>query len=157
ESTPPPPTTLLPGPPSLTRILVSEDRQQAGEAWHNEATIICTISGQCDYLELWGALEDPNSTSVAPPLRLLTSVRRSAQISWRASVGETWLLEMRPYNGALRGEPYTLSYTAKGLLAPPLPVQGLTGTAEGANGAAPGWRLRWTASPESDVVGYEVR
>lgn len=157
ESTPPPPTTLLPGAPTVTRVLVSEDRQQTGESWHNEATAVCTISGQCDYLELWGALEDSNSSSVAPPLRLLSNVRRSAQIGWRVSVGETWLLELRPYNGALRGEPYTLSYTAKGLLAPPLPVQGLTGTAEGANGAAPGWRLRWMASPESDVVGYEVR
>ncbi|MFO6418988.1 hypothetical protein ACLBKS_02155 [Hylemonella sp. W303a] len=155
--TPPPSATLLPRAPSITRVLVSEDRQQTGEAWYNEATAICSISGQCDYMELWGALEDLNSTSVAPPMRLLSSVRRSAQISWRASVGETWLLELRPYNGALRGQPYTLSYTAKGLLAPPLPVQNLTGTAEGANGAAPGWRLRWTASPESDVVGYEVR
>lgn len=154
---PPPSTTLLPRAPSVTRVLVSEDRQQTGESWHNEATAVCTISGQCDYLELWGALEDANSTSVAPPLRLLSSVRRSAQISWRTSAGETWLLELRPYNGALRGAPYTLSYTAKGLLAPPLPLQRLTGTAEGMNGAAAGWRLRWQASPESDVVGYEVR
>lgn len=149
---PPPSQSLIPRAPAISTVMVSEELKRQGSSFYTDLTASFDVTGPFDQAELWGTLvESGEFGGVGAPMRLLTTTR-STLATWRGSLDETWLLELRPFHGARRGPAYTFQYDVQGLSEPPAALASYTAVPEGER-----LLITLTEVSEPDIAGYELR
>ncbi|MFO6420152.1 phage tail protein [Hylemonella sp. W303a] len=152
EYSPPPSQSLVPRAPVISAVTVTEELKRQGSSFYTEVTASFDVVGPFDQAELWGTLvESGEFGGVGTSMALLTTTRTTLA-SWRGSLDETWLLELRPFHGSRKGPTHTFQYDVRGLRVPPAALLSYTAVPEGE-------RLLITLSEasEPDIAGYELR
>ena len=98
--------------PVASNIKVTEQLELQGSTYYTLLTATCTVTGNCDRVELWGRTTESAFIKI--------DVGTKTQFDWRGTLDLVWQLEVRPYDGLGRlGTVATLTYVVLGKTVPP--------------------------------------
>lgn len=139
---PPASQSLLPlSPPTVSGLVITEELQRQGNAYHVELTATFDVSGRYDHAQVWGATQGGAIQKIGDT--------RSRRFSWRGGVDDVWTIEVRAFDSLGRSGSYAGStYAVAGLRVPPANI---------ANLSISGSVLSFSHVNNIDLAGYRLK